>query len=172
MASCATCGSTILFGGFDDGGVRTCSARCREAGVLVAEAARVPEAVVRERVSATYHGPCPSCGRRGSPIDVHVSHRVYSLLVMTSWSSHPEVSCRACGNRRRLGAFGFSLVFGWWGLPWGLVMTPIQLVRNLAGLLAGTERLGQPSAALERAVRLELAAHALSSRPELAGAGR
>lgn len=26
-----------------------------------------------------------------------------------------------------------TFVFGWWGLPWGLIWTPIALVHNLAG---------------------------------------
>lgn len=26
-----------------------------------------------------------------------------------------------------------SLLLGWWGLPWGLILTPVAIVTNLAG---------------------------------------
>ncbi len=160
MATCVGCGSTILFGGFDDGGIRTCSARCREAGVLHAAAARVPEPEAQARARALQRGPCPACGGREGPVDLHLSYRVYSLIFMTTWQTRPALSCRPCANRRRLGDALFSLVLGWWGVPWGLLATPVQIGRNVMGLLRAPAPEGQPSAALLQAARLELAARA------------
>ena len=42
----------------------------------------------------------------------------------------------------------FSGVFGWWGFPWGLVMTPVQLARNLVELTGGPKS-DAPSALLQ-----------------------
>ena len=160
MAACASCGSTILFGGFEDGGVRTCSEKCRAAGALHAAAARIPEEVAQAQARALQRGPCPACGRRDGPVDLHVSYRVYSLVFMTSWQSRPFIACRPCANRRRLGDSLFSLMLGWWGIPWGLLATPVQIGRNVVGLLRAPAPGGQPSAALVQAARLELAARA------------
>jgi hypothetical protein len=33
----------------------------------------------------------------------------------------------------RLGFSCISLVFGWWGIPWGLLWTPQTIIRNLSG---------------------------------------
>ncbi len=40
------------------------------------------------------------------------------------------------GRRRWVRGLPFvvaSLVFGWWGLPWGIIYTPIAIFANLAG---------------------------------------
>jgi hypothetical protein len=65
-----------------------------------------------------------------------------------------------CANRQRIGDSLFSLVLGWWGIPWGLLATPVQIGRNVVGLLQPPTPEGQPSAALVQAARLELAAGA------------
>ncbi|OGV45902.1 MAG: hypothetical protein A2X46_06920 [Lentisphaerae bacterium GWF2_57_35] len=49
------------------------------------------------------------------------------------------------------------LFFGWWGFPWGLIMTPIQLGRNVFGLFTSPDPT-RPSAALTSIVRANLAA--------------
>jgi hypothetical protein len=96
-------------------------------------------------------------------VDVHTSYRVWSALLMTSWSSRPHVVCRSCGSRARLGDLLFSLLFGWWGFPWGFVMTPVQLVRNITGLVSSPDPT-LPSAQLSRIVRLHLAANAIEAQ--------
>ncbi len=58
-------------------------------------------------------------------------------MVLTSWSSKPKLSCKSCATKRQLGAMAFSSVAGWWGLPWGLVMTPVQIIRNIVEMAGG-----------------------------------
>jgi hypothetical protein len=50
-----------------------------------------------------------------------------------------------------------SALVGWWGVPFGLVITPVQIIRNLLGLLSSGPSL-EPSAELEKRVRLAIAA--------------
>jgi hypothetical protein len=116
----------------------------------------VPEEVVRRRVDSVHQGACPKCQRVGS-VDVHTSHSVWSALVVTTWKSQPQVSCAACGKKAKLKAAVGSLFLGWWGFPWGLILTPIQVGRNLWGL-ARSQPTFTPSAQLERIVRLTIAA--------------
>jgi hypothetical protein len=46
---------------------------------------------------------------------------------------------------------GVSLVLGWWGLPWGLIWTPMAIYKNLTGGIDVTstvcqQLIGKPAA--------------------------
>ncbi|MBX6316663.1 MAG: hypothetical protein IRY99_27680, partial [Isosphaeraceae bacterium] len=138
MASCDYCGTTLLFGGVRDGDLRFCNEKCHQQGFLLAVADQVPGDVLSEYVRQAHEGPCPKCNGPG-PIDVHTSYTVWSALVLTSWRSRPEVCCQACGTKSQIGAAVSSAVLGWWGFPWGLILTPIQILRNLGGLLSSPD---------------------------------
>lgn len=163
MAKCDYCGSTILFGGRREGALRFCNDKCQQEGILLAASQQVPAAVVQQHLWSVHQGSCPKCGGSG-PVDVHTSHRVWSALVVTSWSSRPQVSCRSCGTKSQLADTVFSLVLGWWGLPWGFLMTPIQVGRNIAGVVGGPNP-SQPSPQLEKILRLSMAAQAMRPEP-------
>ncbi len=156
MAKCDYCGSTILFGGARDGDLRFCNARCQSAGTLLRLSNSIPEPSVQEVLWKVHQGACPKCGGRG-PVDVHTSYWVWSALVLTQWSSRPQVSCRGCGVKSQLGATATSLVVGWWGIPWGLIFTPVQVIRNVVALASPPDA-NSPSPRLEKQVRLSLAA--------------
>jgi hypothetical protein len=161
MASCGYCGSTILFGGVRDGDLRFCNENCRQQGFLLAVADQVPEDVISQHVSQVHEGNCPKCGGPG-PIDVHTSYSVWSALVLTSWRSRPEVCCRACGIKAKLGRTLSSVALGWWGVPWGIIITPIQVLRNMMGLFSSPDPI-RLSAQLENIVKVHLAAHLVKS---------
>jgi hypothetical protein len=160
MAKCDYCGTTILFGGKRQGELRFCNATCSGRGTLLAISKQVPEYLVNETVMKVHQGLCPKCGGAG-PVDVHVRHQVWSALVLTSWKSVPQISCRGCGVKSQLGGAAFSLVAGWWGFPWGLLFTPVQVGRNVFGMLRGPDPLN-PSRSLEKAIRMNIAAQAVS----------
>jgi hypothetical protein len=156
MANCSYCDSFILFGGKTDQTGRYCNANCQQAGNLLALSHRIPKDEMDRLVREFHEGNCPQCGRRG-PVDMHKAHKVWSALVLTSWSSSPAPSCKSCATKRQLGSILFCGVLGWWGFPWGLVMTPVQIIRNIAEMAGGPQR-GRPSALLEKFVRLNVAA--------------
>jgi hypothetical protein len=167
MASCAQCGSTILFGGKRQGALRFCSAKCEAQGALAVAANQLPAAAVERYLAQVHQGACPRCKGSG-PVDVHTSHRVWSAVFMTSWSSRQVVACRPCGTKRKLVDALYSVTLGWWGLPWGVVMTPVQVGRNLFGAVRPPDST-RPSAALERVVRLQLASQVEYAAPDLRG---
>lgn len=155
MAKCGYCGTTILFGGVKaEDGTRYCKQECADGGVLVELSDRLPDDVVREAVRETFHGACPICGGEG-PVDVANAYKVWSIVLMTSWGTDVHVCCRSCARKRQAGKAALSLVVGWWGFPWGLVMTPVQVGRNLIALFRPYP--AEPSADLERIVRVALA---------------
>ena len=136
MATCAVCGTTILFGGQEVEGRRACNANC--AAALRADVARqqIPEGAAQDRAQQIRTGACPKCGGVGQPIDVQLAHRCLSYLIATRRSSHRVVACHPCGNKLRIRESLMSLVAGWWGFPWGFLFTPLQIGRNLSAMLA------------------------------------
>lgn len=155
MAKCGYCGTTVVLGGKKAGGLTFCNDRCYSMGALMSVADQVPDDVLQRRIREVYMGPCPDCGGSG-PVDVQTSHSVWSAFVLTSWKSTPRISCRSCGAKRKVGDTVFSLFAGWWGFPWGLVMTPVQIARNVAGLISQPDS-SEPSAQLATMVKLDLA---------------
>jgi hypothetical protein len=117
----------------------------------------LPDDLVEAAVAEAHAGPCPKCGGEG-PVDIHMSHRAWSMLVMTTWSDHPEMCCRSCALKNKLYSIGFTSVLGWWGIPWGLLATPIQIGRNVYGMISGP-RADEPSRELRKAVMLGLGQH-------------
>lgn len=164
MASCAYCNTSILFGGKKQGDLRFCNAQCQQRGVLANVAQQIPAATVQYHVAQVHRGNCPRCQGEG-PVDVHTSHRVWSALLMTSWSSRPVICCQRCGTRRKLGDMAFSALLGWWGLPWGVLITPLQVGKNLVGFFRSPDPF-TPSPALEKMLRLQLAARAVQAQAE------
>lgn len=163
MATCAVCGKTILFGGVQEGEFRFCNQSCSQRGAVLHVAAGLPVDLVHETIQKVHRGNCPLCQGPG-PVDIHTSHQVWSILVLTSWKTNRQFSCRPCGVKSQLRGLAVSALLGWWGFPFGLIMTPIQIARNLAGLFHGPDH-SAPSPDLEKMVRLELAKRAISQGP-------
>ena len=151
---CAYCDTWILFGGQRLGQLRFCNESCRRSGIHLSASHEIPAHVVNDRVWSVFHGMCPKCGGPG-PVDVHKSHRVVSALVITSWNNRLAVSCRSCANRARVRDTLLSFGLGWWAVPWGIIMTPIQIGRNISALLSRSDSV-QPSAHLRTLVRLNM----------------
>lgn len=154
MARCDYCNTYILFGGKTHGNLRFCNDKCFEHGHVIKRANDLGDDIVADAIREAHRGPCPQCNGRG-PIDVHTKHTVWSALYLTSWKSSPIISCRSCGRKAQLGAMAFSAALGWWGFPWGILVTPIQLFRNLSGIVGGPDP-QRPSAQLEQLVRIDV----------------
>ncbi len=156
MPECDYCGTTIIFGGVKDHGLHFCSDKCHQQGVLHDVTDQIPEEVISEYLMEVHEGACPICNGPG-PVDVHTSYVVWSALVITSWKSKPQVSCRRCGIKAKVGNACLSGLVGWWGFPWGIVMTPVQLLRNFFGIFSSPDPT-MPSEQLENILKAHLAA--------------
>lgn len=163
VAHCNYCGTRIFFGGRRDGNRQFCNEECRDKGILLAVSQSVPDAYVSEQLWRLHQGNCPKCGGSG-PVDVHTSYRVWSAFTLTKWSNRPVISCRSCGMKAKLVDLLFSTVFGWWGF-WGLIITPMQIYRNLSGMMKRRDD-QRPSAQLEKLTRIRLAAEIVAAQSD------
>src|SRR5262249_41077293 len=123
---------------------------------LLSVAQQLPSDVVEQQVAKVHQGACPKCGGRG-PVDIHTVYKVWSALVLTSWLNTPQLSSRSCAKRSQTGGALFSLLLGWWGFLWGLVMTPVQITRNSIAICGGPDP-ASPSTKLNKFVKVNLAA--------------
>jgi len=155
MAKCAYCNTGILFGGVKDGEARYCNEQCHATGYFVSLADQVDPATVNQLAREVQSGPCPRCKVVGSPVDVYKDYRIWSLLILTSWSSRPAISCKSCATKRQIGSIFYCAFLGWWGFPWGFLGTPIQIFRNLTAMLSGPKS-GQPSPLLMNHLKVNM----------------
>ncbi len=155
MKKCEVCGTLILFGPVRSDDHIYCSYECRDRGDFEQETEYIPDDTAVAMAMVINTGDCPKCGGPG-PVDVQYSHTVWSALVMTSYKSNPEVCCGGCGRASKLKATLFSFCLGWWGFPFGILITPVQVFRNLFGLFSGPVH-GNPSSELEPIAKLMLA---------------
>jgi hypothetical protein len=156
MPSCAACGTAILFGGVRRNGRTYCKAQCAARDALNVAADEIPEDEIAQHLELVHQGPCPKCQGPG-PVDVHSCHTIQSFVVMTRFKSTPIACCRACAKRHQMSAIASSAALGWWGFPFGVIGTPIQILRNLAAMTGGPKP-DRPSAELQKLVRLTLGA--------------
>ena len=165
MATCAHCGKTILFGGKKLEDRRFCSKACLSHGHVAVLAEQIPDDVVAAQAREIHAGACPVCNEQRGPVDVHTSHKIISFILMSSWSSNPRVSCGSCAKKAQFGGLLYSFFLGWWGIPWGIIMTPVQVVKNLAALFRSEESL-TPSEQLQQLVRMNIANQVIESQPQ------
>jgi hypothetical protein len=122
----------------------------------------LPDSVIAPRVWEIHAGRCPVCSGPG-PVDVRYSYRVWSGLIVTNWYTRTHLCCRSCGNKARALDAAFTFFLGWWGFPWGLIMTPIYFGRNILAIVRQEESTA-PSDDLARVVRYQVALAAKDAR--------
>ena len=167
MARCGYCGTSILFGGVRDANNRFCNSKCHQNGYILSVAQQAPPDVLERETENVFRGNCPKCHGLG-PIEVHKIHRVWSALVLTNWSSSQQVSCRSCAIKSHLGAVLFCLTLGWWGFPWGLILTPVQVARNIGGMCSRIDS-SHPSPELRKLVQVMLGLKMIQASRQNAG---
>lgn len=166
--ACPSCGTTVLFGGVKEGKKRYCSKQCHSDDVVFRLAETIPADQVDALAAEIHSGDCPKCGSDG-PVDVHRSYSIYSLIYISSWRTKEHVVCKKCATKKQVTGLISSFFLGWWGVPFGLLMTPVMLVSNIAALFKNPG-LNGPSEALRQSASVILANQQLHGvQPEVAG---
>ncbi|WP_442510063.1 DUF4190 domain-containing protein [Novipirellula sp. SH528] len=166
MPFCGACNSFIIGGGKSEDGKRYCNDKCLEHGRTINYVGDIPDEIVAQRAWQMRDATCPRCGGPG-PVDYVGSRQVISVIILTRTSDTTVFGCKRCGNRTTIQSTAISMLTGWWGFPWGLIMTPIVVVSNIVSLLQPSP-LG-PSATLLEAAKLDMAAqlrHRVEAGPQ------
>ena len=132
MASCLHCGQIVVWGGVKKNGLTFCGEACCHAERW--RHVDVPEYLIRKNAIDMHRANCSHCGGPG-PVDVHHAYRVMSFLIFSHYGTLTKFSCGSCATKFKLGALLTTLILGWWGIPWGLLLTPIYLIRNAYALV-------------------------------------
>ncbi len=158
--SCPTCGKFVIFGGVKEGKQRYCSKACFDADIIPREAKLVPALLAEKFAKEIARGPCPKC-RSEVPVEIHESHSVYSIILVTKWQTKRHLLCKSCAKKQQMVDFAGSFIAGWWGFPFGLIVTPGILVMNIVSMNKNPGADG-PTEALKERARLILAANKLA----------
>ena len=161
MAICEYCGNTYRGGSAVEGKHRFCTHQCRDKGVILNQLDGLLEEDIWRYIDDARRGPCPECGA-SVPIDVHKFYDAWSAILWTTWKTTSKVCCKACGMKEQRRAAIYTGLLGWWGVPWGFFITPIQIIRNIIGMSRKVSDV--PSPDFVRVVKLNLAAHVAAAR--------
>jgi hypothetical protein len=74
------------------------------------------------------HRPCPRCGVQGKTLNGVVAAVARSFIVTSTVRTKLVIGCSSCIKKELERLTKQSLLFGWWGIPWG----PVYTVRALA----------------------------------------
>ncbi|MCP4377494.1 MAG: hypothetical protein GY794_15125 [bacterium] len=153
---CDFCGQSVRFSTVEDEGQKFCSDDCLRNARLMEASVDIPEQEILKRAAEIQDGPCPACGGGGSRIEWRKSYWVWSALFFTRWGTSAKFCCKKCGIQANLLSIGSCLMLGWWGFPFGLLLTPIQIIANTAAIFRRFDKSKHPEDVMQ-AARLQLA---------------
>jgi hypothetical protein len=74
--------------------------------------------------------PCPVCGGAGELLNGTIAYTVKSFIIFTSHVQLPVIACPSCLDKANNNAIISTSLLGWWGIPWGILKTPVYIYRN------------------------------------------
>jgi hypothetical protein len=125
---------------------------CSLPNIVVAD---ISDETVLAQAMKIKNGDCPLCQCRKSAVELRTEHWIWSAIFVTRLGYRRALMCRDCGRSRNLKALGWCVLLGWWGVPFGLLVTPYKIFANLGEFLRKDKP--QPSDALRDLVRTRLA---------------
>jgi hypothetical protein len=129
--------------------------RCFDEDCLAKLSEVYDDAFLSQYVDDIHKQRCSTCGNKGS-VDLYVSHTVTAFLIHFSWSESPNVCCRRCGVRHIVEGIVWTLILGWWQIPFGIVAAPWQIFKGFKRLISLPD-LRYPSPEFVKMQRLKLA---------------
>lgn len=155
-SECDYCGKSARYSKVIDGEQRFCSEFCLRDARLMEVSEDLTEQEIIKHAQEIRNDVCPSCKKRNGIVEVRKYYRIWSVLVFSRWTEHTHVCCKSCGVKKNLNSISFCFFFGWWGFPWGVLMTPVKIVSNMVEALKRDSD-SNASEPLVRAARLNLA---------------
>lgn len=75
--------------------------------------------------------PCPICNTTDDKLNGTMVHTLKSFIVFSYSQAEPLIGCSSCLDKANNRAILSTALLGWWGIPWGVIKTPIYIFRNL-----------------------------------------
>lgn len=76
---------------------------------------------------------CSCCGKITAQPRYAIFYEINSFVFFTRKKPIQGIFCSACAGKTSLKSTLKTLIFGWWGLPWGLLYPPFAIITNLLG---------------------------------------
>jgi len=74
---------------------------------------------------------CPKCGTQDKDLVGGIVRKVRGYIIMTKYERRPLIACRPCIEEERKSQLIKNSLFGWWGIPWGLLYnTPHAIINH------------------------------------------
>ncbi|WP_447637561.1 hypothetical protein [Flavobacterium microcysteis] len=74
---------------------------------------------------------CLVCGNHREQLNGTASHTVKSFVFVTSYRTKITIACESCLDKKNNDAIRSTALLGWWGIPWGVLKTPVYIYRNV-----------------------------------------
>jgi hypothetical protein len=74
---------------------------------------------------------CPACFNKTERLNGTQTSEVISYIFMTQSKKKLIIACPQCLDKANNKALTKTALFGWWGVPWGIIRTPGAIIRNI-----------------------------------------
>lgn len=75
--------------------------------------------------------PCPICNNTWDELNGTIYHSIKSIIVTSITETRWIIACPDCLDKQNRKAIVSCSLLGWWGIPWGILKTPVYIYRNL-----------------------------------------
>ncbi|MFI5406154.1 MAG: hypothetical protein ACHQ1D_06530 [Nitrososphaerales archaeon] len=75
---------------------------------------------------------CPTCGGTTARLNATITGEVMSFIIFTTYSKKLKIGCGNCLDNATTNALAKTILLGWWGIPWGLIRTPLAIALNFS----------------------------------------
>jgi hypothetical protein len=98
---------------------------------VITQAKKYPNAQLEIYAEELRKIPCPICSLTCKKLNGTIAYTVKSFLLFTSFGKRTVIACPECLDNENNNSITSTMLLGWWGLPWGLLKTPIYIYRNI-----------------------------------------
>jgi len=74
---------------------------------------------------------CPICQRENGRLNATITAEVISIVLLTEYWTSLKIGCSSCLDKAIRKAIIKTAIFGWWGIPFGIIRTIQSLALNI-----------------------------------------
>lgn len=74
---------------------------------------------------------CPICNQKTEKLNGTISFTVKSFVFISTFGRKPIIACPNCLDNENQKSINSTLLLGWWGIPWGILKTPMYIYKNI-----------------------------------------